>query len=368
MKQDKIKFIKKIVFFLILIVALILILNTFYVKTILQKKIIYKQEKSYQNFIKNNSKIDYAFFGSSNVMDGINPEYIPKSFNFATMGGNNVEIYYKLKRITEKDNIQLNTIFLPLDFHSFTALKEEDGSNLLRDLWLYSDFMSYNEIKEIRRKPILSLWIESIFPIIGNGKDFSILLTNPELAQVNKGWVQNNCSLLDLNQTEEANNRYKELFKWSEQKNQILLDFFLKTIKLANQKDINIIFIKYPLPNSFYNVLVQNNITNEEYYDSIFNYIEENIGQNYSLLDYQKIYFNNLEYFCDSDHLNQFGAEEFSKLIYKDIQNLNLTFSEKQIISLNKKEISGISIFYFLSFVLIFLEFCLLLLLLKLKN
>ncbi len=326
MKNKKNKFIRKILIFLIIIILAFILINAFYNKKILQKKITYRQEKSYQEYINNldEKKIDFAFFGASNTMDGIDPEFIPNSFNFGRGGETSVQSYFKLTKVLDKDKIKIKTLILGVNLHTLSSLKRKDRSNLITKLWLYSKFMSYKEIKKISNKNLLSIWIESNFPFMGNGADFKILITKPKLRKIYRGWAKGEENFSNLNKKQEAYDRYKELFKDTKTVNEVNLEYLKKTLKLAKENEINIIFMTYPITRELDEVIIKQNISKQEPYQTIFNQAD-NILENYQYLDYYDLFFDNPDYFADADHLNYLGAEIFTKKIYEDIQNSNFT-------------------------------------------
>lgn len=202
--------------------------------------------------------------------------------------------------------------------------------------------MSYKEIDEIRPESIFSIWFESKFPFIGNGEDFSVLIKKLELQEIDKGWVKNTGNFSKLNKTQEGEDRYKELFKWVERINNVSLEHFKKTVMMAKENNINVIFIIYPVSKEFNDALIKQNLTREEHYNIIFEKVDEILNESYFVLDYYEIFFDKPDYFDDSDHLNYIGAEIFSKQIYIDLSKLNLTnFEINNKIPLEKKELSG---------------------------
>lgn len=324
--EQKTKYIIKSMIFLVLVLSIILIINILYSKFILEKKQIYRQEQVYQDYIKNLTKkeINYAFFGDSRPTEEIYPEFIPNSFNFATIGETAVETYYKVNRVVNIDDIKVNNIILQIDSHTLSSYAKEDGSNLITDIPLYSKFVSYSDISKIRNQSVIGVWLEGNFPFLENGRDFSILIDKPQLPEIILGGVKKYGNFSEMNKTEEAYNRYIELYKWSIDINNVSLEYFVKTVELAKEKNINVIFIKYPVSKEYDEALIQNNVSREDHYNKIFTEVDK-VLKNYTILDYYSLFANNSDYFYDSDHLNNIGAENFSKKINEDLKKLNLS-------------------------------------------
>lgn len=110
---------------------------------------------------------------------------------------------------------------------------------------------------------------------------------------------------------------------------------YSKEIGIENLKKI----LKYLEDNNFRPVLIttpQTYLYNEEigeknYQERIYNNIlevEKQLGKKYLYLDYShdKRFENNLEYFFDDDHLNEKGAEYFTKILLNDIKSNGYNF------------------------------------------
>jgi hypothetical protein len=80
--------------FSVSIITILLILNGIYFKYIINKRIEYKKEKAYQEYLFNNNKIDFAFLGDSHTAWGMNTDDINNSYNYAANGGSYYKLYY----------------------------------------------------------------------------------------------------------------------------------------------------------------------------------------------------------------------------------------------------------------------------------
>jgi hypothetical protein len=325
MKKDMITFIKKSIIFFALLLLLINVMNIVYVKEVLEKKWLYRKEIIFQEYISSlsNKRINFAFFGDSHTSDDVNPKFIPGAFNFAPGGENYIKTYYKVKRILYDDKVKINNLVLEVDLHTFSTLLTEKPY-LFNDLYLYSKFVPYNEIKKIRDDSIITLWTEANFPFVGNGEEFSILLSGSELTEIYLGWTKNEKNFSLVNRTDVAYKKYKEHFEGKSRISDLSFEYFMRILRLARKNNINVIFIKYPVSKEYDEVITQHNITKNDYYNRIFNSTESILGQSL-VLDYYDIFFNSSDYFADSDHLNYVGAEIFSKRVYQDLKRNNLT-------------------------------------------
>lgn len=365
-KMENKKFlIKLVLIFFLIVILLIFIINLIYFNSILPKKNFYKKELIYQDYINNLSKkeIEYAFFGDSHAFHAINPRFIPNSFNFASGAENYIKTYYKLDKIINKDQVTIDNVILEIDLQTFSSIFTEEPF-LFNELELYSQFVPLKDISEIRKDSLIQIWIESNFPFLGRGKEFGVLVKDIEFTELDLGWLKNNGNLSAVNETEVSISNYKTTYVGYERISNLSLDYFVKTLNLAKENNITIIFIKYPYSKGYDEVLKQNNITSEDYYNIIFKKINATID-NYYILDYHDAFFDNKEYFGDPEHTNYLGAEILSKEVYMDLENLNISsrLLENNLIKINTPSPRNYS---FLIVSLIFLELFLILLSLKL--
>ena len=361
MKSHKIKFIKRAMFFLFITLILLFLINAVYVNYILPEKNFYRKEIAYQNYISNHSEVKYAFFGDSHPFHAINPKFIPGAFNFGSGTQNYVKTYYLLDRVVNKDNIKVDNVVLQIDLHTFSSWLVEEPF-LFNELELYSKFVPLEDIREIRKNSsIASLWIESNLPVIGKGKEFGIIFSPLNLSEMYEGWIKNPKDFSQINETirkERAYEDYKVHFQAKERIDNLSLEYFLKTLKLAKENNINVILIEYPMSKEYKDMAEEYNLSDMDYYPKIFNATESILGQNYYLLEYQDLFLENPEYLGDTYHVNYKGAEILSKKIYQDLIALNLSNKESintiKLSHSNKKNYF-LGIFLFLIFLTTFL-------------
>jgi len=325
-KNSKETMMKSIVFVLI-IISIVVILNNIYVNTVLNNYIVYRQEESYKKFMQDKSDkiIEYAIMGDSHPVQAINPEYLPGSFNLATSGQKYGKTYFKLKRVLEQDNVKINNILLVIDLHTFSTNFDREP-NWLNDVYLYSKFTPNSELKVIYTDDTLLL-LGRYFPSIGHGVDFIQLFAPLGLQIINKGWIQNDNDFSKEDHTDEIHKLMNEVYLTKERISSVTIGYFIRTLELAEQNNIRIFFIKYPISKEYHDIMQEYDINNDEYYDEIFRVIEKVLGEGYYVLDYYDLYFNNSGYFADSDHLNTIGSELFTKRVYEDLQNATTPIS-----------------------------------------
>lgn len=328
MNKELIKFFKTGVSFLLLLLTAVLVINWAYINLVLKKEQYYRQNTSYQEFIESmgqDKKISYAFFGDSHARNAVNPQFLPQSFNFGTSAENYIETYYKLKKIVYLDKVKIDTAIFEVDLHTFSSLFT-DKTRIFDDMFYYHNFVSYQEIKKIKNvsnwQMVKDYLSQVYFPAIGKGGDFINILINPKLTEIYLGWtkIYDDYSLVDAKAL--ALSTYAIQFENKERISPIAFEYFLKTIELAKENKINIVFIKYPTSKEFDAILSMKGVDKENYYRTIFKAINERLAD-YRILDYYNLFFGHPGYFADADHLNYVGADLLSDKISKEIKSVN---------------------------------------------
>lgn len=310
--------------FLVILVLCIVITNFIYVKLIFEKKQIYRTEVIYQDYIKSlpSKELDFAFFGDSHAGRGINPEFLPNTFNFGLIGERYLGTYYKLKKILEYDKVKINNIIFEVDLHSFSeSYKTLTLSQ--NELHFYTKNLDYDDFKETTGESRLATWLKSHMLFLGKGDELRLIVKKPKLTDMYLGWtkLEGNFSR-SKTPYEDAEQAALFHFKGKSLLNEDSFKYFIKTIKLAKENNITIFFIKYPLSEEYLSIVEkEHNISTQNFYDDIFTEIDIVLDKNYTILDYQTFLSNQTKYFEDPHHLNYVGAEIFSKKVYKDLSN-----------------------------------------------
>ncbi len=329
MKQHKIIFVKKGILFVIIITGLISVLNLAYLKLIEPKKIIERKEAIYEKFLKdlNNPEIDFAFFGDSHTESGLNPLYIDgHSFNFALGGESYIETYYKLKKIIEKDKVKIKNIILEVDLHTFSE-KCHPKDILFGQLYFYSQIVDLKKIAQLKDESLIPLFFRKNILVLGKGKEFVKNILRPdEVTPIYLGWTNNHTRTKNYY----LNNKYQiaqKIYRVHFSENPIKIEkqtfnYFFNILELAKENNINVIFIKYPISKEYDLEIRKHNLNKKKYYDKIFSEVNE-VLNNYAILDYYDIFFNNPEYFYDAEHLTIEGSEVFSRGVNEDFKNIN---------------------------------------------
>ncbi len=112
-----------------------------------------------------------------------------------------------------------------------------------------------------------------------------------------------------------------------ENNSKIDIQLLCSTLNFIKKRGYRVILITTPYT-ELYNIAVGENNFQKRIYDNIKK-IENILGENFLYLDYShdKRFVDNLDYFMDSNHLNEKGAEYFTKILLEDIKNKGYNFN-----------------------------------------
>jgi hypothetical protein len=314
------------ILFVVVVIVIFALFNFIYIEHLAKNKLSYRKEMMYNKFVSNltNNSLDYLFLGDSHTAKGLNPKYIPISYNNGIDGGNMFMIYSELlsKHYSSK-SFRTKTIVLEIDLNFFrhAATGDLPASN------------SLNVYTSSKNKSLLSRYNLTIFkdyllksfPILGHGEDF-YYLGNKDLTPVSlDGYIAANGNFSKEDRVKAARIDYHNLFYNQTLINNMSLLYFNLTMQYALKNNITLVFIKYPFAKEIDDQLIENNISKDNFYAFIYGYIRDNYRRNFTVLDYYYLFYNQPEYFDDSTHLNIYGAEKLAKVVSSDLRKLNLT-------------------------------------------
>ena len=340
MEKDIAKFIKRISIFLIILILSSLLIQVVYEKIVVEKKIFSRKEVILYNYINNVSdkEIFFAFFGDSHLLNAINPKFIPNSFNLATSGATNLDIYYQFKTMIES-GIKIKNVLLEIDLHTFSKRPGQFKKDIPE---YYCKIIPYFEIKRNYNSSFFSYLTCKYDLFFGGGGDIVTRIIAPKTIFISdRGWIpfERDSKLGPKEKGLELARRYKGHFESSLEIDINSLEFiyFNKTIDLAKKNNISIILVEYPVSKEYETYAIERNISKENYYRTLFRLVNSTIGNDYTVLDYSQYFFNHTEYFADPNHLNIIGAEIFSKKINKDVKEYERkNYPERAPLSLTK--------------------------------
>jgi len=317
--KDSIKFIDKVVILFTFVMILLLGLNLFYTDVVLKNKDLYVQHHQFLEF-KENNDIKIMIFGDSFATDDFNPIYIPGSYNLATPGETLEQTQYKVKWVLE-NMPEVETFVLQYNRHSFNYYR----INPYYDLSYWDYYMTYDELNKVTNISKANLFFATKIPVLGKGEEIYRYYFKPRpYVRIDNSW-QNYSETFEELQGDNmaANGRERSLSQFKKYpivREDDLSEIYLNTLtRLKAYNEVygkETVLVIYPLSDEYLSPLEEEvNITEEykEFDELIMNEF------NFTILDYRERWRYNTSLFVHSDHLNNKGAEIFTKQLHEDI-------------------------------------------------
>lgn len=252
-------------------------------------------EEMQKDFFLNTS--DYVVFSDSHGANGILES--SKLSNFSRAGDNLMSISIKAKFYANLN--QPKGIILPAAYQFFAPYRLSSDQSSEIDDFLKVTSTSFEFMRPVYRKYLLSYWVESIKRIIKENKS-SITNQNSKL----------NKTTISDSSFPEANIRvqlHKPIINPGNSSHAKLFENAIKEIKLNG---IKICMVQFPLSSSYRNKMKEFNN-----FDETKKYLKNvSLLNNIIFVDYSSKFEDHL--FSDSDHLNQEGAKELTSQILND--------------------------------------------------
>jgi len=311
------KFIDKCVILFAIVAMTLLSINFFYENVVLKNKDVYRQHEQFLDFREHND-LKILIFGDSLATDDFNPIYIPGSYNLATPGETLKQSYYKIKWALENEP-DVDTYVIQYNRHSFNYYR----INPYYDLSYWRFYMSYEELTEETNLSEANLIFTSfLFPVIGKGKEiYRYYFDKRPYVRIDNSWQNYSETFEELqgeNMTSNGRTRSLSQFKkYPIVQEADLTEIFIKTLTMLKENNKTVVLVVYPLTDEYLRPLEEKvNITEE------FKPLDEKILKQFDntiILDYRETFRYNQSLFVHSDHLNNKGAEIFTKMLNRDI-------------------------------------------------
>ena len=292
------KFIKKVLIFSTPIIIFIILME------VLLREIPndYSYKKNYLDT--HSSEIETLFLGSSHTYYGVNPEFIKSnSFNSAHVS-QSLDYDIQILRKYEKRTDKLKYVFVPIDYFSLYNRLESGGES-----WRIKNYIIYyNFNKSFKFKNDFELLngklIENIQKIVKfYGYHKSEIICN----KLGWGTRYNSKKNMDLFATgKAAAKRHAKKKKSFFNENVALLN---EIISIAQSKRVKVIFYTSPAYKTYVSKLNKQQL--QRTVTTITNIASSNTNVKYFNFLSDKSF--DAKDFFDADHLNEIGAEKFSK-------------------------------------------------------
>ncbi len=266
---------------------------------------------------KNSNSIEVLFLGSSHTQNAINPKFIDTPNCNLAFGGQPISIdNFLLNKYLCKMS-RLNTVFLEISFHSFyNDLNLSDWNS-----HIYSNLYSINyKVEPFSLKNYSLVYSDyQFFSTIF----YDFLNPNNPNYQINEfGFMENmfsdrfeklNYDSIQIAKTFIMGHEFKNLDNFKLNKS-----FLEKSINLCQKKGIKVVFLTTPFYKTYFS-----NIPNNSR-DSVLKFVQQlSVKYDIKYYDYSTDCRFGVRDFMNDNHLNSKGAENFTRIINKEILEFN---------------------------------------------
>jgi hypothetical protein len=219
--------------------------------------------------------------------------------NLSTPSDSYFDMYRKLVYVSKTCDVK--KVYLSVGDHLFTKYRE-NFNNHERSIFLlnYNDYD--NKLKFLYEQVLKRFFV---YPS-SKQHSFVVNILFKKL-KIGKIWIKNNWSDLTSSEKDLQASKRVSQFNFGTKSN-LQIQYLKKIINFCKNNNIQLICIKFPLTKEFR--------TNSRFLK--YNYNEITELKSLNIIDYNKIYFDKVEFFKDQDHLNKKGAEEFSKILFSN--------------------------------------------------
>jgi hypothetical protein len=266
--------------------------------------------RTVQYEIDKNNKIEYLFFGNSLTRDAISPKILNDYFKEGltiNAGVSAGSLYLDYKLLSDL-NTPPKLIFIQSDIARFSA--GVDDNFYFKKLSSFEDWNSLNRknmnslINQSKLYASRDLWHRYVFFRDGS-EQVGNLLEKDSLGQfdvygdqrfINEGFFDDEI--------------YNDA--WLENINLDSLYYFQKICDYSKLNNIDVVIIHLPLN-------IGEKSKKSKLINDYLNYLKSTCGPQTRILNYLQIFEKNEDFFMDYGHLNNTGAEVFSKILTEEI-------------------------------------------------
>ena len=186
--------------------------------------------------------LDYLIMGGSHGEDAIDPFVLGNAFNYALRGENYVLTYYKLKRIVEEDAVEIRSLILHFDYHSFSSFWRYQ----IRPLSFWRGYVSFPEIGYQFGEfvfPATKLVEAYLFPYAQDiDETTGLLFAGPRSAEAVRGYIPRHDNLTDSAAWRSLGRSRVEFYLGGEDPlDPALVAYFRKILALCREEDGSVI-------------------------------------------------------------------------------------------------------------------------------
>jgi arsenate reductase-like glutaredoxin family protein len=300
---------KKFLKISIVIAILMIIVQFIALEHYAREKIVLIDKQTKSLLESHNYKL--ALLGTSHTNYGKEMNKINhKMFDYGSSYTYPIVMYQKIKMLINL-NPKLKYLLIEADYHQFYEYSFTEGTIYTKYAFLLQDMKTgYEDLFYSLNKEIAPTLHKRIIQKIQQSGEAAILKIDTQQER-EKNW-----SKLTQPQRDAKNTSRYNSFKFSNNKkmNKYSVDYYQKTIELAQKNNIEVILIRNPLSNEYLNNMYPKMKTD-------VNRLIDKLSKKYNLkkFDYRYIFKDKQNLFANMDHLNKNGIQKFAKILTNDI-------------------------------------------------
>ncbi len=290
---------------------------------VLSRSVLFRKDIQFENF---DDTLTWLLLGDSRIQNDIDPRIVGNCFNYSSANENVFQTYFKLKKIIEQGR-KPEYILMNLDY----SLLSNKHSNRFKYDSYWSGHMNYFEMVRVKKdwKFIMRYLQGKFFTYAGEYKLLNEFLFSKK-ARVKSDLIDGfrpRIGDFSKEKNRESTGLEKAEFYLRDgiyMEEQITL-YFEKLLELCEVHGIKVVLVMMPMTREFLDG-IDRIIPGNTYYRDLgiilnkYTCIE-------SVLNYQEVFSDKPEYFWNPDHMNFRGAEAFTRLLKKDLDEINTTSS-----------------------------------------
>ncbi|MEH1739350.1 hypothetical protein V6948_04030 [Fusobacterium varium] len=315
---------KQKIFFWINISFIGLLLGIIFLLSQFDMRFVNQDTVKFYELKKRNIKLKIINLGSSHTSYGIKYPSELEAWNLALPAQLYFSDYQILKQYLNKLNKKC-IVIIPVSLFSF--------SNNIKDYPIdrYIYILNRKNFTEMSKKNLnnIEYFLKRNVPILFQGQRIISIIKyiykSIKKGKFEKQFVEYPRTLTKLENKEKTEFSINAMLNGYDNSNSEVRTL-IKILEYIESKEYIPVLITTPYT-YFYNEKIGKNTFQRNIYDNI-EYINKNFNKNFLYLDYShdKRFENNFEYFRDSNHLNEKGAEYFTEILLEDLERNGLNF------------------------------------------
>lgn len=320
--MDKKSFLWKMFLFLLLFFTISEMVNIIFISSVLVYSIDYRIDSNYSQ---RKDLFHTLVVGDSHSGWAVYPKVLDGTFVMWSGDESYIYTYYRLLQIINDEKSKIKLVILPIDLHTFSSYH---NNRLMNDVY-WKKYIDYWELGAYKGDLLTNMnkRFQGEFAYIngiGGLHDVIKIKTGEQILPIlTDGHRTTNGNFsLDMNAKATTRYRVRRHFHNQEVLDEDIIYYFFRTLDLLHSYDIDIVLVKYPISKKYFYFSTEY-IDSDSYYRNITQLIVNN-GYDLPILDYHDLFWNELHYFDDAEHLNINGAKVFTPIIREDLIELGV--------------------------------------------